>query len=186
MSDHVSIQIPQPRYTLFDAIRSGQPEVIVVNDALLSFPHAGIFPWHLAVTLEVVDIVENGMPSPTESEILFQIGDRIESVILDGTTEQGSQNALFLARSTWNAQRELLFQVHDPEVAHQALQQLLGCRSWEREWGYRMAGDTNWEAAARVFQLFPKARGHMPDFSVERTSSDADVCGAAWFRRQAS
>ncbi|NHQ85571.1 DUF695 domain-containing protein [Iodobacter sp. HSC-16F04] len=159
MPDRTSIEVPEPHYTLFNATRSGQPEVIVVNDALLSFPLAEIFPWHLVVTLEVADTVENGMPSSTESAILFQIGDEIESTVLTSRTEHGSQNALFLARSTWNVQRELLFQVHDPETANQALQQLLGCRKWEREWSYRMANDASREAAANVFQLFPQANG---------------------------
>lgn len=132
----------------------------MVNDALLAFPHAKVFPWHLAVTLEVADTVENGMPSLSESELLFEIGDQIEAAVLSGRTDHGSQNSLFLARSTWSAQRALLFQVHDPEVANHTLQQLLGSRKWEREWSYRMAHDATWEAAANVFQLFPRANGH--------------------------
>lgn len=159
MQPRISIDVPEPHYTLFNATRSGQPEVIVVNDALLSFPHTQIFPWHLAVTLEVADTIENGMPSPTESEILFHIGDQIESTVLSGKTENGSPNAVFLARSTWDAHRELLFQVHDPDVAHQALQQLLGFHKWEREWGYSMENDPTWGVAASVFQLFPQAKG---------------------------
>ena len=155
----VTIQVPEPHYTLFDATRAGLPEGIVVNDALLSFPHIEVFAWHLRVTMEAKELIENGMPSPEESALLFEIGDEIEKAVLAGRTENNGENALFLARSTWNEQRELLFQVHDAEIAHLALQSLLNGREWLREWDYRMEQDLDWSNAAYVFQLFPRASG---------------------------
>ena len=44
--------MPEANYTLFSAQREGLPEVIVVNDALLAFPHNDIFSWYLRVVLE--------------------------------------------------------------------------------------------------------------------------------------
>ncbi|MDB6014055.1 MAG: hypothetical protein JWL65_6305 [Gammaproteobacteria bacterium] len=158
-AETVSVRVPEPHFTLFNAQRDGMPEVIVVNDALLAFPHHELFPWHLRVRLEVIELVENGMPSPTESELLFEIGDAIEIAVLNGRTQLGAKNALFLARSTWNEMRELLFQVHDPEIANSALQELLESRHWHRPWEYRMQEDPQWKEAAYVFALFPIARG---------------------------
>ena len=155
----VTIKIPEPHYTLFNATRSGLPEVIVVNDALLSFPHSDVFAWHLCVTLEAKELIENGMPSPDESALLFDIGDEIEEVVLAGRTENNGENALFLARSTWNERRQLLFQVHNPEIAHAALQSLLNSRQWQREWDYCMEQDLEWSKPAYIFQLFPQANG---------------------------
>ena len=156
----VCVQIPDPHFTLINAQRDGIPEVIVVNDALLSFQHAELFPWHLRVRLEAKETIENGMPSPSESRLLFEIGDAIEVAVLNGLTHVGAKNSLFLARSTWNELRELLFQVHDPEIADSALRQLLESKSWDRPWEYRMHEDPQWKEAARVFALFPLARGH--------------------------
>jgi hypothetical protein len=155
-----NIQIPEAHFTLFDAERDGLPEVIVVNDALLAFPHPELFPWHLRVRLLIEETVQNGMPSPTESKLLFEIGDAIEAALLYGCTQLGAKNALFLARSTWNEVRELLFQVHDPEIADAALRHLLKSRNWPREWEYRMHEDAQWKGAAYVFALFPLARGN--------------------------
>ena len=135
-AETVSIQIPEPHFTLFDAQRDGMPEVIVVNDTLLAFQHAELFPWHLRVRLEVEETVENGMPSPAESKLLFEIGDAIEAAVLNGRTQLGAKNSLFLARSTWNELRGLLFQVHDPEIADAALRQLLDSKNWQRSWEY--------------------------------------------------
>ncbi len=155
----VTIQIPEPHFTLFNTTRSGLPEVIVVNEALLSFQHSDIFAWHPCVTLEAKELIENGMPSQDESALLFEIGDEIEQLVLAGRTENNGENALFLARSTWNERRELLFQVHNPEIAHVALQSLLTSRQWERDWDYRMEQDLAWSKPAYIFQLFPRANG---------------------------
>jgi hypothetical protein len=84
-NDTIRIEVPQPHYTLFNGTRDGKPEVIVVNDALLAFPHNEIFPWHLRIELVAVDLAENGMPTHDESELLFRIGDRIEATIAKGT-----------------------------------------------------------------------------------------------------
>ena len=62
MGETIRIELPEPHYTLFDAQRSGQPEIIVVNDALLSFQHTEIFPWHLEIAIDAKDLAENGMP----------------------------------------------------------------------------------------------------------------------------
>ncbi len=159
MSGTVNILIPEMHFTLFDALREGLPEIIVVNDALLAFQHTDLFPWHLRVRLEIEETVQNGMPSPAESKLLFEIGDAIEAIVLNSRTRLGASNALFLARSTWNEVRELLFQVHDPEIADIALRQLLRSSSWPRQWEYRMHEDPQWAEAAYVFALFPIARG---------------------------
>lgn len=157
--NQTTVILPQQRDVLMKAKRDGMEEVIVVNKALLSFPHSTIFPWYLCVTLEAKALIDNGMPSPAESALLFQIGDEIEATVLAGRTAHGADNALFLARSTWNGLRQLLYYVHDPEIAHLALQALLASRTWERAWDYRMEEDFDWEKAAYVFQLFPQANG---------------------------
>lgn len=153
------IEIPEAHYTLFNATRDALPEVIVVNDALLRFEHGDIFPWSLRVRLEAEGLGDHGMPTPDESRLLFEIGDAIESKMLDTRTALGARNALFLARSTWNALRELYFQVHDPEIADAALKQMLAEHDGSREWEYRMTHDPQWEEAGWIFRLFPLANG---------------------------
>ena len=159
MPERITVKIPDAHLTLFDVQRSGQPEIIVVNDALLAFRHPTVFPWHLRVSIDAKDLIENGMPSPAEGAVLDRVGEAIEEVVLAGRTDSGADNAIFLARSTWNGLRELLYRVHDPEITHQELQRLLKLQSHERAWDYRISHDIEWSMAANVFQLFPQARG---------------------------
>jgi hypothetical protein len=153
VTDHlVRVVIPEPHYTLFDSNRDDLPEVIVVNDALLSFQHTEVFQWHLEVNIQAEELAEKGMPTPEESKALFEIGDRIESVI-------EGKNALFLARSTWNGLRQLSFRVHDPELANDTLQSLLADKPHTRFWEFRMHHDPEWHEAGYIFKLFPLANG---------------------------
>jgi hypothetical protein len=157
--DEVEIEIPEPHLTLLEYKREGLPEILVINDALRDFPHGDIFPWHLAVVIEYRDLADNGMPTPAERERIDAIGEEIDAAILAGRTEHGSDNAIFLARSTWNEMRELLYQVHDPEVAHATLQALVDSREWERPWEYRMEHEPEWEQAGAVLGLLRPAGG---------------------------
>jgi hypothetical protein len=99
------------------------------------------------------------MPTSEESEILFRVGDRIEAAVVSGRTDRGGKNALFLARSTWNGLREIYFRVHDPDIAHAALQRLIAQAHREREWEYHMAEDAQWQEAGQLFRLYPMAKG---------------------------
>ena len=150
--NHVRIVLPEPHYTLFDSHRNDLPEVIVVNDALLSFQHPEIFPWHLEVNIQAEELAERGMPTSHESKLLFEIGGKIESAI-------EGKNALFLARSTWDGLRQLSFRVHDPELANDTLQSLLADKPHTRFWEFRMHHDPEWQGAGYIFKLFPLANG---------------------------
>jgi hypothetical protein len=152
VKNFVRIKVPEPHYTLFNTTRSDLPEVICVNDALLSFQHTDIFRWHLRISIDAKSLAENGMPTEDESAELFNFGDRFEAGL------EGS-NALFLARSTWNGTRSLYFQVYDPEVANEFLQSVLAEKPAARPWEFEMVEDRNWTDAGYIFQLFPNARG---------------------------
>jgi len=156
----ISIEIPEPRESLINATREGLPEVLVANRALLSFAHTEVFGWHLLVSVEAVDLIESGMPSLAESEVLFDVCDEIEAGVLGTLTDRGSVNALLLARGTWNGTRELAFYVHDPEIVNDALQALLKSRKWTRDWSYHMKEDFDWEEAGYIFKLFAPERLH--------------------------
>lgn len=152
--DSVSVLVPEPHYTIINTSRRENPVVVVANDALLAFPHIDVFPWHLHVEVHAQELAQHQMPTTEESELLFSISDRIESTVLAGRTDRGGENSLFLARTTGNAIREMMFQVHNPDIADQALQALLSRESWLRPWQYEMTHDAGWTSASEIFQLF--------------------------------
>src|SRR6187431_1703206 len=107
----VTIEYPEPVYTLFDTSRDGLPAVVVVNHALRDFAHHEVFPWHLSVIAAAIELADHGMPTRDECLVLDAVADLIDDAVLE------TRNAIFLARETWNGQRQLLYRVNDPEVA---------------------------------------------------------------------
>lgn len=141
----VTVHLPDPIYTLVTCTRDGMPEIC---------------PWHLRITMFAEHVIDNGMPAPEESKLLFRVADRIEREVLKVTTDRGAVDALFLARSTWNESRELYFRVHDPEPIDAALRKMVKRKTWYgRGWDYEMTHDPDWEKAGYVFQvLTPSVR----------------------------
>jgi hypothetical protein len=64
---------------------------------------------------------------------------------------------VFLARITWNGQRELVFRVHDPEIADAQLKKRIA-EPLLREWSYAMRSDSEWSKAEFVWRLVQSAR----------------------------
>ena len=149
----VSIEYPEPLYSLFDTSRGGLPAIVVVNAALAEFAYRDVFPWHLSIILKPQALAQNGMPTEAEYLMLDAIGDIIEETVT------GRRNAVFLARETWNGQRQLLFRVHDPEITNCALTQLMEGSSQQRHWEFRMEHDGAWSLACPVLSLVEKASG---------------------------
>lgn len=146
-NDFVEIEYPEPEYALFDTSREGLPAVVAVNAALLHFPHRDVFGWHLSILIFANEVAEQGMPTSNENRVIGFVGDEIEQVIL------ANQNALFLARETWNGRKQILFRVHDPDETNDSLQSLLARSDQQREWDFRMEGDPSWSLAEPVLAL---------------------------------
>jgi Family of unknown function (DUF695) len=157
--DTVKVIVPNANPVLFDCQLQDLPAVVVVNEALLSFPHLDVFPWHLCVTITAVDLAENGMPSIEESKLLFLISDEIENAAIGCLASNGGKNALFLARSIWNERRELHFRIHDAALENGVLGVLSQSKTWARAWEFEMEYDLDCKLAGRFFKLFVPVRG---------------------------
>jgi len=83
-------------------------------------------------------------PSQADRDLLDPFEDSLRSLL---NSDPARPNALFLARITWNGTRELIYRVHDPEVANDALQGIIKSREYPREFDFRMDDDPEWEMA---------------------------------------
>ena len=137
----VRVVLPEEEYTVMEWTQDDMPCVAVLNSALKGFEPREVFSWHLSVILDFEDLVENGMPSPAERDIVDPFCDKLDEEIKAGG------NALFLVRETWNATRRLVWRVYDPEIAHQHLQYIVDHHRHPRPFDWRMEQDIEWEEA---------------------------------------
>lgn len=142
--------IPKPYYSVINTSKGKDPAVVVVNTALRGFRQQDTFPWHLRLTIQCKARGDNGMPTAGEVAVLEHFE--------DGVTEelQRADNATFLARVTCRGERELIYRVHDPEIANNFLQSLSEEPSPLREWDYHMEHDSGWALAQPELQLIER------------------------------
>lgn len=137
--------IPDEYYSLLEFRQEDLPGVAVINTALASFEPKEVFGWHLSIIIELNDLIDNGMPSKSEVSVIDDFGDFLDGKIKGENKEK--PNALFLARITWNATRELIWRVCDPEITNEFLQDIIKNGSPAREFDYRMEWDEEWKHA---------------------------------------
>jgi hypothetical protein len=97
--------------------------------------------------MQLDDLIENGMPSRAEREVVDRFGDSLDAALKGKDSQR--PNALFLARITWNGTRELIWRVFDPELANHYLRSIIDAVPVDRPrpFDFRMDHDPNWELA---------------------------------------
>lgn len=144
-ADEVRIVLPEESYTLMEWQQDGLPCVGMLNSGLQDFAHKNIFSWHLSLIIDFEDLIDNGMPSDEEREIVDPFCERLDNEIKAGG------NALFFARETWNKTRRLAWWVYDPEIAHQHLQYIVDYHQHPRPFDWHMEQDLEWKQAQWYF-----------------------------------
>jgi hypothetical protein len=139
------VTIPEESYTMMEWTQDGLPCIGMLNSALKEFEPKIVFSWHLSLIIDFEDLIDNGMPSQQERDIVDPFCDKIDEEIKAGG------NALFLIRETWNKTRRLVWRVYDPEIAHQHLQFIIAHKRHPRPFDYHMEQDQNWEQARWYF-----------------------------------
>lgn len=144
MTDY-KVLIPDESYSVLNFKQDNFPGVAVVNNALREFEPKIVFAWHLSIMIDLDDLIDNGMPSKSEVEVIDNYGDYLDNEIKG--PDKDKPNALFLARITWNKTRELIWRVYDPEISNRFLQEIITANSSPRQFDYRIDPDNNWELA---------------------------------------
>jgi Family of unknown function (DUF695) len=137
-----NIVIPEEVHTLREFRQYDLPGFATINTALREFEPKLAFSWHLSVLLQCTDLIKNRLPSPDEQKVLYGFEDKLSALI------KANGNALFLARVTHNADRELIWRVHDPEAPHSVIQNIIRARDHPREFDYRIEEDREWLKAS--------------------------------------
>jgi hypothetical protein len=145
MTAHVAA-IPEEEHTLIEFRQRNLPGFATVNSALKEFEPKKAFAWHLSVLIRFDDIVQDRLPSDHEQQVLYSFEDRLDSLI------KANGNALFLARVTHDAHREIIWRVRDPDAVDSALREILRLKDYRREFDYRMENDPAWDQAQWYMQ----------------------------------
>lgn len=144
--NEVRIVLPEESWTLVEYMMDGLPSVTMVNSGLMDFEYPEIFRWHLSLIIDFDEVVQKGMPSQEERDVVDPFCERLDEEIKAGG------NALLLVRETWNKTRRLVWMVYDAEIAHQHLQHIIKNHLHPRPFDYRMEEDREWKEPEVYFR----------------------------------
>ena len=143
MKDY-EVVLPKERLTIVDFVQDGTPGVAAINRELREWEPKAVFRWHLSLMLHYRDLAANGMPSKEEQKALDDFGNHLHQLFL---ADSEKPNTLLLARITWNATRELIYRVYDPDPIHNELTTIIENDSAQRSFDYRIDDDPEWKLA---------------------------------------
>ena len=142
-SDEVRVFFPEEVFSTIEFKQDDLPGIGLITSSLKEFKQREVFEYHLSLILQYDDLIENGMPSIKEREETDPFCDYIEELLKGENPDQ--PNGLFLGRFTWNKTRELIWKIHDPEIADKELKRIIETNEHPRPFDYKMEPDTNWE-----------------------------------------
>jgi hypothetical protein len=153
-SGKIQIQLPQEAYELIELQGSGLSAICLVNKGLLEFQrnqkNKAVFGWQLRITVDLKQYAPNGLATDSERKILDAFFQQMDAPI------KGNHNALWLGRVTWNKTQELIWRVHNPQVANDIIMDLIETEKHERPFDYSIDPDEKWEKAAWLLDPLEK------------------------------
>ena len=149
--EEFKVIIPDEMYTIVEYKRDNLPAIMVINSALIDFEPKEVFLWNLSILIQFNELADNGMPAKNETDLI----ESFENYLFDNLKgDKKKPNALFFARITWNGTREIIYQVYDPEIANNLLQNIINDKKYPREFDYRMEADEEWKLNKVYVDLF--------------------------------
>ncbi len=132
-------KFPKERFSILKATdQNGGLIFITANTAYKDYRFKSDYPWFLRIEIQTKDKNENGHPTSDEARLLNRLEDLIDAELKKICTSH------YIARTTSNGSRELLYYVDDPEKANPALQRLVCDPNPIRPFEYKMEEDKDW------------------------------------------
>jgi hypothetical protein len=105
-------RFPKESFSILKATdQNGRLIFITANYAYKDYKFKSDYPWFLWIEIETKDKNKNGHPTSDEAKFLNQMEDLIDAELKKVCTSH------YIARTTLNGSRELLYYVDDPEKA---------------------------------------------------------------------
>lgn len=152
----VKVTLPKEDYTTIEFSQNGQVGMATINTALKDFAHKAIFPWHLSQVILCEEKNEDDMPSKSENDTLLAFEETLRKAI------QANGNAVFIASITKAGYRELVWRVHQPEIANDYLLDLIEAENHPRPFDFTLEADEVWFKTEWHFNLLNQT----PDFDM--------------------
>lgn len=155
--ESVQILIPDESYNLVETTdEDGAKALMVINAALQQHKDdiaiKQVFCYYCSVIFDYQEVDDNLWPSSKEFAIMRDYVDRFDR---DLKICEEHPNALFVARITHNGTCQMIWMLHDAQIAVNYLNDVISNGNQIREFDYRIESDPNWSYIDWFLQDFP-------------------------------
>src|SRR5688572_17775519 len=74
------VVIPEEHAVVVEFRQERMPGVAWLNRALVDFEPRIVFRWHLSVWMVLTDLIDNGMPSQAQRDLVDPFGDSLDAI----------------------------------------------------------------------------------------------------------
>lgn len=125
-------------YVKVNTLTHGKPDLWVISLSLSVPDLRPVYAWNLSIVLDLEQISPEGLPGIQEQLVLKSIEETfILNLSRDGT-------ALYVASSTWNQSRELIYLIRDAEAAQENLRRIVEANAIARRYTFSIDHDPDW------------------------------------------
>lgn len=139
-----SFSLPEEAYSHLSITfnEGGNPASAIVNTSLIDFEYKEYFAWECVVRFDY-EPGEDGLPKDDEEfDRVNAFFEKLDALLKQDDTHP---NALFFVRILVDGEAECVWMLNNPDLAAEALDQLIADGSHECEFGYSIEHDKNWE-----------------------------------------
>jgi hypothetical protein len=140
----LKVKIPEEEFIVIKFEQDEHVGIASINIGLKEFGQKIVFAWHLSIMIQLDEMLNNGMPTQTEFDLVDRFESRLSNIF---NVDDNKPNALYLARVTWNKTIELIWRIYEPEDVNKDLSMIIANKEFNRSFDYRIDMDKDWELA---------------------------------------
>lgn len=147
----IKVIIPKEHYELVHSSRYGLPAILVINSSLRLFKERSVFGWTCQIVVYFNELADNRMPTHGEATLVLNFFDKLNALIKGN---EHHPNALFVSRCINDGALNAIWQVNDPKITEQQLQNIIDNKTYPREFDYKIEYDEDWKGIDWFLQDF--------------------------------
>lgn len=143
-SKQYNVLIPDEKFYVGKAYIDDKIHICTLNVGIMDLNHKDVFGWYLSLIIRFDKTVGHDMPTSEESVKMQDFCDKLSSNL---AIDKSHPNALLLGRITGNGQTQIMWYVHNPEIANDYLQNVISSGDYPFQFDYEMTFDGEWNEA---------------------------------------
>lgn len=147
--DCPDIIFPEERFTAAEINDGEHPGTALINTSLAGFPCKKAFGFECSIVMEPKDTYNNGLPTPRESEILYEQEDLLNNKFKGDSNQP---QALFVGHLLINRTMTSIWRINNPDRIIGIVKECSSEKKFKRPFRIDFTEDPMWEQTSVIYE----------------------------------